>query len=119
MGAGHDLTQSGAATMSIIVIVGYKPKKGKEKELDLLMKSHVPRLRSEGLATDRASILMRSRNGTMVEVFEWKSKQAIESAHSNPVVVKMWEEYAQVCEYVPIANIEEASGMFAEFSSID
>jgi len=105
--------------MGTIVVVGYAPKQGKEKELDLLMKSHVPRLRSEGLATDRESILMRSKNGTIVEVFEWKSKEAIESAHTNPEVLKMWEEYAQVCDYVPLHKLEETAEMFAEFASMD
>ncbi len=105
--------------MGVVVIVGYKPMPGKEKELDLLMKTHVPRLRAEGLVTDRESILMRSKNGTIVEVFEWKSKQAIESAHANPEVLKMWEEYAQVCEFIPLSKLEEAGEMFAEFSSVD
>jgi hypothetical protein len=33
--------------MGIIVIVAYEPKHGKEETLDLLMKSHVRRLRYE------------------------------------------------------------------------
>ncbi len=109
----------GELAMGTVVIVGYKPITGKEKELDLLMKTHVPRLRAEGLVTDKASILMRANDGTVVEVFEWKSKEAIESAHTNPVVLKMWEEYAQICEYVPLNKLEETGEMFAEFSSVE
>jgi len=105
--------------MSRIVIVGYKPIDGKERELELLLKDHVPKLRSEGLVTDRKSILMKSNNGTVVEVFEWKSKQAIESAHTNQNVIKMWEEFSQVCQYVPIATLDEAVEQFSEFASFD
>ncbi len=105
--------------MSRTVIVAYKPKPGKEKQLDRLMKDHVPRLRKEGLATDRQSILMKAKDGTVVEVFEWKSKEAIESAHTNQAVLKMWEEFADVCEFVPVATLEEASEMFSEFASFE
>lgn len=103
--------------MGIIVIVGYKPKNGKEEELDALMKSHVERLRNEGFVTDRESVLMKSKDGTVIEVFEWKSKEAIESAHSNSEVLKMWEEYSEVCDYIPISELEETSAFFAEFST--
>ncbi len=105
--------------MGVIVIVGYKPKVGKENALDELMKAHVPRLRKEGLATDRESVLMKSKDGTVLEVFEWVSKDAIEEAHSNPEVLKMWGEYSEVCEYTPISKLEETSDLFAEFSSMD
>ena len=69
--------------MSRIVIVGYRPKPGCDEALGALMKTHVDRLRKEGLATDRKSIVMRADDGTFVEVFEWKSEEAMQSAHSN------------------------------------
>ena len=103
--------------MGIIVIASYKPKEGKEDELNILVKSHLQILRNEGLATDRQSILMKSKDGTIVEVFEWQSKDAIESAHSNPVVLKMWQAYSEVCDFTPISKLEESNDMFAEFSS--
>ena len=66
-----------------IVIVGYKPLAGKEAALKILMKNHVARLRKQGLVSDREPILMESKSGTIIEVFGWKSKEAIASAHSN------------------------------------
>ncbi len=103
--------------MGRIVMVGYKPKPGKEADLDKLMETHLEILRQQKLATSRESILMKSKDGTVIEVFEWESALAIEEAHSNPVVMKMWEEYEAVCDYVPIASISEASDLFAEFVS--
>jgi hypothetical protein len=79
----------------------------------------VPILRREGLATDRPAYAMRATDGTIIEVFEWKSKAAIESAHTNPVVLKMWERYAEACEYVPLISVKECSDLFAGFDPID
>ena len=102
--------------MGRIVISCYKPKPGKEKELDHLMESHVDRLRKEGLATDRESIIMKSDIGTVVEVFEWKSKEAIEEAHSNQAVQQMWAEFAEVCEFEIPTNVKEFQNLFSEFT---
>jgi hypothetical protein len=101
-----------------IVIVGYKPFPGKEAALAKLMKDHVNILRKEGLASDREPILMQSTNGTIIEVFGWKSKDAIAKAHTNPVVQKMWGEYAEVCEYIPVGDLDETRSLFSEFTPL-
>ena len=65
----------------VCVIVAYRPKPGKGDELLELVQSRVPTLRQEGLVTDRAPTIMRARDGTIVEVSEWKSREAIDAAH--------------------------------------
>ena len=105
--------------MERIAIVGYKPFQGKEAELLELMKTHWQKLDEENLVSKRKSIIMQSSNGTVIEVFGWKSKEAIEKAHSNPVVNKMWEDYSKVCEYIPISDLEESSNLFSEFTPIN
>jgi quinol monooxygenase YgiN len=105
--------------MGRIVIVAYKPKPGKAEALKELMKTHVPRLRKEGLVTDRLPILMEGAEGTIIEVFEWLSADAIKAAHTNPEVLKMWDEYAEVCDYVPLNTLPEVGNLFAEFGPID
>ncbi|MBN8576211.1 MAG: hypothetical protein KF775_05465 [Cyclobacteriaceae bacterium] len=62
---------------------------------------------------------MISKSGVVIEVFGWKSKEAIENAHKNAAVQKMWAEYEQVCEYIPVGNLEEATTLFSEFSPLD
>ena len=104
--------------MGRIVIVGYKPKPGKAEALRSLASNHVQRLRAEGLATAREAIIMEASDGTIIEVFEWKSKEAIESAHKNPAVQVLWTEFSDVCDYVPVASIVEAKQLFAEFSPV-
>ena len=101
-----------------IVIVAYKPKPGKDADLLQLTREHVPLLRGEGLATDRPVTACRAKDGTVVEVFEW-APGAVERAHSNPVVLKLWERYAAACDIVPLASLSEASNMFASFVPLD
>jgi len=102
--------------MGRIVIACYKPKPGKEKALRALIVDHVPTLRRIGLVTERQPILMEAKDGTLVEVFEWASAEAIQAAHAHPAVLRMWEEYAKVCDYIPVAQVPEAAQMFAEFA---
>ncbi|MCX2743348.1 hypothetical protein OO013_05695 [Mangrovivirga sp. M17] len=105
--------------MERIVIVAYKPLPGKERELKSLMKSHWEILHQEGLVTDRKSIICQSNDGTIIEVFGWKSQEAVEQSHSNENVQKMWKEYSKVCEYVPISEVPESNNLFSEFNPVE
>jgi hypothetical protein len=105
--------------MGRIVIVGYKPKPGKNEALKALMKTHLPRLQQEGLATNRESIIMEAADGTIIEVFEWVSAEAIQNAHTNPAVLQMWGEYAEVCDYVPVGSLTEAGTLFSAFIPVN
>ncbi len=104
--------------MGDMVIVGYRPKPGREEDLLALTRTHVPTLRSLGLATDRPTLAMRSREGVVVEVFEWR-EGAIARAHQDPAVQEMWGRYAAVCDYVPLHELPEFKDMFAQFSPLD
>ena len=105
--------------MPVMVIVAYRPRPGSEALLLELTREHVPSLQAEGLATERPACAMRAADGTIVEIFEWKSKAAIDSAHKNPVVLKMWERYAAVCDIIPLSQLKEAKELFASFDPID
>ena len=102
----------------VIVIVAYRPKPGKEKELLGLVRSRVPTLRKEGLVTDRAPTIMRSRDGTIIELSEWKSHEAIDAAHKNPNLLAMWNKFFEMCDCVPFKTLAEAEEMFAGFEPI-
>ena len=104
--------------MGQIVIACYRPKQGKDAQLLQLMAEHVPILRSVGLATDRASIMGRAKDGTIVEVFEWVSLEAIQRAHEDPTVLGMWERYGEVCDYVRLTDLAESADLFAGFEAI-
>lgn len=102
----------------VIVIVAYRPKAGREQELLELVRGRVPLLLKEGLVTERTPAIMRSRDGTIVEVSEWKSREAIEAAHQNPNVLAMWDKFFALCDCVPLSSLPEAGEMFAGFEPI-
>jgi len=102
----------------IVVIVAYRPKPGKENELVDLVRSRVPTLRKEGLVSDRVPTIMRARDGTIIEVSEWKSREAIDAAHKNPNVLAMWNQFFALCDCVPLKSLAEAEEMFAGFEPV-
>jgi quinol monooxygenase YgiN len=103
----------------VCVLVAYRPKPGKGDALLGLVRSRVPTLRREGLVSDRAPTIMRARDGTIIEVSEWKSREAIDAAHKNPNVLAMWEKFFAVCDCVPLNTLAEAEEMFAGFEPVE
>jgi hypothetical protein len=104
--------------MGSISVACYKPRTGKEEALLELVRNHLPPLRAEGLVTDRIPIVMRTESGTIIEIFEWVSKEAIAGAHSNPVVLDLWKRFEAICWYETPANLPEFQNMFAHFEPI-
>jgi quinol monooxygenase YgiN len=102
----------------VCVIVAYRAKPGKESELLELVRNRVPTLHKEGLVTDRKPIIMRARDGTIIEVSEWKSREAIDAAHKNPNVLAMWDKFFALCDCVPLKTLAEAQEMFAGFEPV-
>jgi quinol monooxygenase YgiN len=102
----------------VCVIVAYRPKPGKEKEILEPVRVRVPTLRTEGLVTDRVPTIMRAKDGTIIEVSEWKSREAIDAAHKNPNVLAMWDKFFAVCDCVPLKTLAEANEMFAGFEPV-
>jgi hypothetical protein len=102
----------------VIVIVGYRPRPGREADLLREVSGHVSSLRDEGLATDRPAVVMRAADGTVVEIFEWVSRAAIDAAHENAAVQAMWSRFEACCEYVPLASLAEAGELFSAFEPL-
>lgn len=104
--------------MGRFVIAAFKPRPGMEPQLRAVVNRHWAVLRAEGLVTSRPSYVMQAADGTILEVFEWASPEAIDRAHSNPVVQALWAEFEGACEYVPLSLIPEASNPFSEFQAV-
>ena len=103
----------------VCAIVAYRPKPGKGDEVLALVRSRVPNLRKEDLVTDRQPVIMRSSDDTIIEVSEWKSREAIDAAQKNPDVLAMWNKFFAVCDCVPLNTLAEAQEMFADFAPIE
>jgi hypothetical protein len=104
--------------MGMIVIACYKPKPGGEEGLMAAVRDHMPVLRGEGLVTERAPIVMRAKDGTVVEVFEWVSAEAVDRAHHNAAVQALWQRFEAVCTYQVPAQVEEFGQMFPNFEAV-
>ena len=104
--------------MSRFVIAAYAPKAGKEQQLLTAVGKHFQVLQAEQLVTDRPAAVMCAADGTIIEVFEWRSAEAIEQAHNNSAVQALWAEFADACEYRPLSELAEAKKMFAEFDAV-
>ena|SRR5579872_4974203 len=104
--------------MGSISVACYKPKPGCAEALIDLVRDHLPPLRSQGLVTERPSIVMRAADGTIVEVFEWVSQEAIAGAHQNPVVIGLWQRFEAVCTYAIPSNVPEFQKMFSHFEPL-
>ena len=104
--------------MGRFVIVAYTPKPGKEQQLLSAVRKHLQVLHDENLVTDKPAHVMRAGDGTLLEVFEWISAEAIQQAHGNPAVQALWAEFGDACDYTPLARLAESQQMFAEFDAV-
>lgn len=105
--------------MGRITFAIYRPKPGKEKQLLQLVEEHLPILKNQDLITDRKPMVMQAKDKSIIEIFEWKSREAIDQAHSNPEVQKLWNRFGEVCDFESPKNIAEFADMFSEFESIN
>ena len=105
--------------MSRSVIVAYTPKPGRSEQLLAVVKKHMRVLLEQKLVSARPAQVMRAADGTIVEVFEWRSAEAIEQAHTNPAVLALWKEFEASCTYTPLAKLAESQQMFAEFDTVE
>ncbi len=105
--------------MGRFVIVAYKPKADKKQQLLDAVREHLEVLRSQQLVTERPAYVMQAGDRTILEIFEWRSAEAISQAHSNPAIQALWAKFGAACDYIPLASLAECQQMFAEFDSIE
>ena len=103
---------------TILAIATYKAKPGKEQALLELVQQHLPALRELDLATDRSNYIAQSKDGTIIEIFEWTSLNAINAAHQHPAVSNIWEKMTMIADFVPMTSLEEGNRPFPSFKII-
>lgn len=101
------------------VIAAYRPRPGKENRLLDVVREHLPVLRREGLVTDNPPLVLRAGDGTILEIFEWKSQAAVDAAHGNPNVQALWGRFAEVSEYTTLESLAEAKQPFPHFERVE
>jgi hypothetical protein len=101
-----------------MVIALFRPKPGTDEPLTACMRDRQPVLRAERLVTDRPAYPMRAQDGTALEVFEWKSQDAIDAAHSNPSVAGLWQRCAACCDDATFGDLSEEKATFPSFTTV-
>ncbi len=105
--------------MGKISVAAFKAKPTKEEELLQVIADRLPLLRRLGLATERPAILMRSREGAVIQICEWANNEAIEKAHQTPEVLALWDRFDACSTYVKLESLAETHEDFATFDVID
>ena len=62
--------------------------------------------------------VIRTQDGTVIEIFEWVSEEAIAGAHANPAVLAIWKRFEAVCCMKCPRIYPEFQKMFAHFEPV-
>lgn len=103
--------------MGIITIGAFRAKPGKEGDLVDLLKHHHGILRLQGLVSEMKPVIARAKDGSFIEIFEWKNQTAIDAAHKNPSVAELWKKFEACSDAVKLADLPEGQGPFASFET--
>ena len=101
--------------MGILVICSYRPHPGHEDEALMLVKAHVPLLRAHDLITERAVVQGTAKDGEIVEIFEWASREKSRGAPAIAEIGAHWKAMSAVMDFVPLAQLGETQHAFAHF----
>jgi len=104
--------------MGEIVTAIYRAHPGQEAALEELVRRHESLLRRSGLVTDRPTVLMRSADGSWVEVFEWVDADASRRAHEDAGVGALWGQMMEVADFPCLADLPEATQRFPHFRPV-
>jgi quinol monooxygenase YgiN len=102
--------------MGIIVIAHYRPNDGQKDAFIELIREHQVALREEGLITTRDFIEMETADGTLLELFEWKSEDASKSAHTNEKIQSIWARMGKIGAFPMAKDLAEYNSPFAHFT---
>lgn len=104
--------------MKKLAFAMYKPKEGKAGELNEILKTHMPALREYGLMTDKEPFTALADDGTVIEIFEWASQEAIDMAHEHPAIRSIWGKMGPICDFVSMKDLPEAQHPFPNFDIV-
>lgn len=108
----------GGIMSSSVFMALYRPKAGKENELKEILKVHIPTLREEGLITNRELLTLQAEDGTIIEIAEWMSNEAIEKAHQSAKVMSVWNKISSVAELTSLSSLAESQAPFPNFKPL-
>jgi hypothetical protein len=104
--------------MRHIALILYSPRKDREQELVEMLQNNIPVMRKLGLVTDREQIIARTKDGSILQVFEWKSEDSQDQAMAHPVCQEMWLKVGNISEFQKPAVLAEFNEVFSMFETL-
>lgn len=106
-----------------LAIAVYHAMEEKEEEFFSLIRAHWPVLYRRGLVTPMRPKVSQSSTtpGVFIETFEWKSPAAVDRAHRDPEVQRIWNAMAAIWQKpsATLARLAECQSQFAHFPMLD
>ena len=84
-----------------------------------ILKNHIPTLRKYELISDSPAFLLQSKDGTIIETFEWKDENAKRAAHEHPAIRTIWGEMEGICEFPSLGDLPESKTRFPNFKVLE
>ena len=72
-----------------VVMALYRPAPGQAEAMLKLVAQHVPTLRELELITDRPVMLLRAGDGTLIEIFEWRTADGSKRAYEHAAIARI------------------------------
>jgi hypothetical protein len=108
-----------AETAANTVMAVYRARDRCEEQLVGLLRRHYPTLNSLGLVANGGAILLRSpEEPVFVEIFEWKSQDAIRIAHESKEVQALWAGLGDIAANITLSDLKESGKTFAKFQYV-
>lgn len=104
--------------MRHIALILYSPRKDREQELIEMLQQNIPVMRKLGLVTDREQILASTKDGSIIQLFEWKNDDSQEQAMAHPVCQEMWLKVGNISEFQKPTAVAEFNEVFSMFKTI-
>ena len=105
-------------TSTELALAAYRPRAGKEVALLRLLGEDVATLRRRGHVTARPAPVVRTEDGEFLVVLEWSTEHAVGDAHADPEVMAVWEQKAQLAEYLAPRALAGVEAPFARWTVV-
>jgi len=103
--------------MGFVRIAAYRAIAGKQRKFLSLIRRHAPLLRSLEAITEN-SFLLKSMDGTIIEIIEWKSPAAKKKAMKSEELWELWEGMKLFAVRVKLSSVAETRQIISKFSGI-
>ena len=110
------------STSPVVVLAVYRVAEKSQADFLRIVGEKREYFLKSGYTTPRAPIFLRSSSSPefLIDIFEWASEQAIEKAHSDPVVLRYWSEMEGlwIDGGLGLSQLPESDEAFAGFEPV-